>query len=878
MNHSSGKLHNFRKIATILSLLLFVIAVMAFMVYFDKNDMAQNDPLYVDIMDHSAYVKVGFALADAKIAEPSSLPWDAILPIGHGPILPPDLILDDINIHRPFLSPHNQDAREYTILVPFEMRYEIIEKMFHHPLAVPGIFLAGIGDNWEVFLNGEIILSNVHLDDDGQMASRHSQRNVIAPLDRDLLKQGTNILVFRIIGAPDSDTIGLYYSSPYYIGTYSSILTQRTNISNIIFCTIYIFVALYHFLIFFMRRSDQYNLAYGMFSIVTSIYFFSRSATIYALSDNTAITQRIEFAALYLLLFLLAAFVELLTFGKLLRVTKAYGTFCVVLVILQSVFPIQFANDLLKVWQIIGLLMLLYILLFDVISTFFSRIRTQWQDENAVANKETQFPSENSKSLLSLISKHLTGTALGNIFIAIIFLCATTAFDLFDAKIFHTGIILTRYSFFIFTVSATFILARENANTFNLANQINAVLESTVQERTKALVEQVRIAENASRAKGDFLANMSHEIRTPINAVVGMSVIGKTSPSISKKDYCFTKIDEASIHLLGIINDILDMSKIEADKLELSEVAYDFRATIKRVVHVIAFKTEEKKQKLTVDIDDKIPFSLIGDDQRIAQVLTNILGNASKFTPEYGFIELTALLLDETDTDCVVCIKVKDSGIGISEEQQSKLFVSFQQADSSTSRNYGGTGLGLAISKRIVELMGGKMWIQSQLGQGSTFGFTIREKRALYDGTVNEKDADVGEIVSGELKGYTALLAEDVDINREIVISLLENTELSIEIAKNGAEALAKFRDNPSHFDIILMDVQMPIMDGYTAATHIRALDAVNAKTIPIIAMTANVFKEDVEKSKQSGMDGHIGKPIDILNLLRILRKYLHQT
>jgi signal transduction histidine kinase len=383
-----------------------------------------------------------------------------------------------------------------------------------------------------------------------------------------------------------------------------------------------------------------------------------------------------------------------------------------------------------------------------------------------------------------------------------------------------------------------------------------------------------RDAEQASRAKGDFLANMSHEIRTPLNAVIGMTSIGKASDDIERKDYSFRKIEEASVHLLGVINDILDMSKIEANKLELSPVNYNFKKMLRQAMNVTIFRVDERKQQFTMDVDEKIPQFLIGDDQRLAQVITNLLSNAVKFTPEEGSIHLGAYLEREQDGICIIRIEVRDTGIGISEEQQLHLFNSFEQADSGTSRNFGGTGLGLAISKRIVNMMGGDVGIESEFGKGSNFFFTIPAVRGT-EPLEGEESAFVNNTYANYFGGHRILLAEDVDINREIVLALLAPTSLVIDCAENGEDAVRLYRENPNSYDMIFMDVQMPIMDGYEATRTIRALDLPRAKDVPIIAMTANVFREDVEKSFESGMNGHIGKPLDIEEVLEILRKYL---
>jgi PAS domain S-box-containing protein len=384
---------------------------------------------------------------------------------------------------------------------------------------------------------------------------------------------------------------------------------------------------------------------------------------------------------------------------------------------------------------------------------------------------------------------------------------------------------------------------------------------------------------SASRAKSSFLANMSHEIRTPINAIIGMTTIGKSAEDTERKDYCFSKIEGASSHLLGLVNDILDMSKIEANKFDLSPIEFNFEKMIQSAVNVVNFRIDEKQQKLTIKIDKDIPKNLIADDQRLIQVVTNLLSNAVKFTPEQGSISLEAKFLDEKDGLCTIKTAVKDTGIGISPEQQKELFNSFQQAETSTTRKFGGTGLGLAISKSIVEMMGGKIWIESELGKGAAFIFTIQAKKSEEaNAEVNsaERDAKNEEPdINGIFAGHHILLVEDVEINREIVLALFEPTQLDIDCAENGAQAVRKFTANPDKYELIFMDIQMPQMDGYEATRTIRAMDIPKAKTIPIIAMSANVFREDVEKCLEAGMNSHIGKPLNFVEVIEKLKSYL---
>ncbi|MDR0324001.1 MAG: response regulator [Treponema sp.] len=410
-----------------------------------------------------------------------------------------------------------------------------------------------------------------------------------------------------------------------------------------------------------------------------------------------------------------------------------------------------------------------------------------------------------------------------------------------------------------------------------LRNDLTLSLRATAMELDQALGK----AQAASYAKSIFLSNMSHEMRTPMNAIIGMTQIGKTAKTIEKKDYAFNKIEGASSHLLGVINDVLDMSKIEAGKFELFSAEFEFEKMLEKAINVIGFRIEEKKQQFSLYLDADIPQVLIGDDQRVTQVITNLLSNAVKFTPENGSIWLKAIRISEEDGLCTIKIEVKDTGIGLSAEQMSRLFASFEQAEVSISRKFGGTGLGLAISKQIVQMMGSKICVESELGKGALFTFTVQLRRAADENEFINRNAKKGGEIDLEaavsFQGCRLLLAEDVEINREIVLSLLEPTKLMIDCAVNGAEAVKMYSAAPDSYDLIFMDMQMPEMDGLEATHKIREFETKqkNQKGVPIIAMTANVFKEDIDKCLDAGMNGHIGKPLDLNEVLQVLKHYM---
>ncbi|MDR2447415.1 MAG: response regulator [Treponema sp.] len=537
-------------------------------------------------------------------------------------------------------------------------------------------------------------------------------------------------------------------------------------------------------------------------------------------------------------------------------------------------------------------------------------------------------------------------------------------------------------------------------------------------DTTLNLMKSREEAISASRAKTDFLSRMSHEIRTPMNAIIGMTTIAKKATDTKRLQYCLDRIDMASKQLLGLINDILDMSKIEANKLEIVAKEFDFEKMIQNTITVMRIKFEEKRQKLIVDFDSLFTRAIVGDELRFSQVLLNLLSNANKFTPEDGTITIriihtpigdTGETVETGGTHVKLHVEVADNGIGISPEQQAKLFHSFEQADSSITRKFGGTGLGLVLCKRILQLMDGDIWIESELGKGTTFIFELTlpygnnslqeivlnpfgikalvvddsqdaleyfahilstfsipcdtalsgakgvelAKKSYENGDAyniafvdwqlpNENGANVlheircidknialvimsvadwldieknispaitighflpkpalpstvyntivnllnhtGIIeqktprnvdLTGKLEGKRLLVAEDIEINQEILGSILEETQASLEFVNNGNKAVDKFKEKGEQYDLILMDMQMPELDGIGATQQIRSLGTDSAAKIPIIAMTANAFNEDINACLAAGMNGHLAKPIDVAELMATLARYL---
>ena len=403
-------------------------------------------------------------------------------------------------------------------------------------------------------------------------------------------------------------------------------------------------------------------------------------------------------------------------------------------------------------------------------------------------------------------------------------------------------------------------------------NNLQKNLEATVLERTAELEVQTETARMASKTKGDFLSRMSHEIRTPLNAIVGMSQIARRK-AIAESSQTLQPLEEvicASTHLVELLNNVLDMSKIESCTFSLANEPFSLLAALRSVESIISQRCSESGVKFTTNLDVLEDAIIIGDALRLKQILINILGNAEKFTPEHKSICLTTSLLSDSDTTILYEFTISDLGVGMSREQLATLFLPLEQTNTTSSTRYGGSGLGLVISQNLVKMMGGEITVVSSLGKNSTFKFNLefaKGTEAQLEASKQHQDVVV------KFSDARILIVEDMEINRIILVELLQDTEIAIEEAVDGQDGVDMFKNaEEGYYDLIFMDIQMPKMDGYAATRAIRQLPRNDARLVPIIAVTANAYQEDIDKAFESGMNGHLAKPIDIDAVKIILR------
>jgi signal transduction histidine kinase/CheY-like chemotaxis protein len=828
--------------------LLYTIAISAAVLFqWDiqyKIRYGTGSSIHCNLMEESAYARKGFDANDIlKIPQVSDeTGW---VRFRNPPFRITNSNLPDLP-KRAFLSPFGRKAQEFTIVIPVEINDEITE--------LPGIFLGYIGENWEIYLNGHLVQSQMHLNGDGSIKSRRVWRDVYFPVEKEFLVRGTNILAMRIIGDPSHSGTGLYYTAPYYIDEYSIIKKQNQNIVLLFLCGIFGYTGISYLVIFFSvrKKEELFNLYFGIFSVLLCVYSLSGNGIINSIIPNSDIQVRMEYASLFLMIPMVCIFVEELGQKKITAVSKGFLVFTLILLLPQTLFCNEFGNEILMIWTILSLAYFSYVFVYDILYFYFVRRRKM----------ENGKPDTFVSILISAV---------------IVFVCGI--WDVLDVVFFYSSLRLFVYSIFVFHIGMVFTLSNHFQGMYQKLEQSHVMLEETVQQRTQELKKQTKIAVEASQAKSRFLATTSHEIRTPLNAVIGLSQIELQSNASNNVRH----IHQSAMTLLGIINDILDISKIEAGKIELYPAEYETALFISDSVNLNRIRIGSKQIEFILNIDENLPSRLYGDELRLKQILNNLLSNAIKYT-EKGFVKLSVNIVSETeDKDITLRFTVEDSGHGIKEEHMERLFTQFERFNAEANRKTEGTGLGLHITRELVAMMNGSIEVESEYGKGSVFTVTVVQKAA-------QGSAAIGKETARQLRDFTfytnmimsqsrmvyepmpygkVLVVDDVKTNLYVLENLLAPYELKIETTLSSHEAMKKAAEGT--YDLIFMDHMMPDMDGIETTLKLRA----NGYTGAIVALTANALVGNDFMFKENGFDDFIAKPIDIYQLNACLEKYV---
>jgi signal transduction histidine kinase len=842
---------------------------------------------YINLQNYPLYLKSGFDPALAgELPDLNAEKWLMMTAIPDKPsaVRIKESGLADLP-KRTFLSPLRGKDREFTIKIPFLMDAANMELIRNGKPFTPGVFFAGIGDNWEVFLNGVPVKSEVHLDAEGQIVSHRSYHHVVFAVERSLFKLGTNLFSIRIIGDPSYENTGFFVVSPYYIGDISAITAEYDESLSMALCGIYIFLGVYHFILFLIRPDARYNLFYCFFSTFLGVYFLFRSTAIFTVIPDTNILMRLDMGILFLTPPLLAAFAEELNFKKVLLQTKVCLGFFFTLALLEACFSLQFSEDIRQIWQVSAIGETLYIFSYDFLYVFFSNARVV---RERAAKEGTKISIPGSFGLTIIY------TSIGNLMIGILILFFTGIFDILDAMMLHNNLFISRYGFFVFTIDAAFVLTREFGDLYRQLNQTNSALEMSntnleaiVQERTRELEVQTRVAKAASQAKSEFLARMSHEIRTPLNVIIGLADVELRNNPPGKTGEHIEEIRNSGSLLLSIINELLDISKIEAGHFDLIPIEYDPLELLRECIKASIVRIGSRPIRFEADISESLPRRLRGDETRIKQILNNLLSNACKYTDE-GEIILHAWG-EANSEDFSLFLSVKDTGWGIREEQLPQLFSEYRRFDEKTSRNIEGTGLGLSITKKLVEMMDGRITVETVYGKGSLFTVSIRQRITdpepvgkaaaliLKDSeSRGEGQKKFKPIEYFQLPSAHILMVDDILTNLRVTKALLSPYGMLISGAISGEQTIAMIRKGSPRFDLIFMDHMMPGMDGIETVRIIRnEIGSEYAKTVPIIALTANALAGNDKIFLENGFQGFLSKPIDTALLDATLRTWL---
>ena len=842
----------------VLALYVIAILIAIYNSWHEQNIVISGgtNPLFRNFNDAPVLIRRGFDPAKSlQLPSPDGewLSFDSpMFAIAASPL--PDLP------KRSFLSPGKMPDEEFTIAIPLEMGDEALAFLRGNPLARPGLLFGILAQNWEIYFNGTLVDSQMYLDDNGQITKRRLWWNNCIPMDRSLIVPGTNILTLRIIGDPAYSATGLPMI-PNYLDDYSLIQQRQHTVLWTIISAIMAFSGIYCLFLFLSvrNRREVFYLFFSIYSFLNCLHtvFFQGIIKIDLASSDVASATPLMYALSWLSTTALCMFIESIGRGKITKITRIYLALTAVVLLGMIVAPsMQFVEELAQIHGgILSFLYFSYVIFYDIVYFYFG---------------DKKGPRKTGAAL---------DPSVVNIFIGVLFIYICDILSSLVMLIFYPYLFnLSLFGNVITQIGMFFILAWRFGSMYKRIEEHSIILEATVKERTQELAEQTAIAVQANRAKSEFLATMSHELRTPLNAIIGFSEIEmkNNQDEISRNN--IAQVYRSGSYLLEIINDILDIPKIESGNIDIVPAEYETAAMLSDVVNLNRVRLGSKPIKFVLEIDADFPRVLTGDELRVKQILNNLLSNAVKYTKE-GEIQLTV-----SNEKNIICFSVRDTGIGIRAEDMEKLFQSYTRLDAGMNRRTEGTGLGLVIAKKLTEIMGGNITVESEYGKGSCFTARIIQDIASAEG--------IGEETASALRNFQyavirnaddlaklpveyshldikALVVDDVPANLDLAVKMLELYSVQADTAASGREAVEKILSKNEPYDIIFMDHMMPEMDGIETTHKLRE----NGYNGMIVALTASAMRGMKEFYLEQGFDDYLSKPIDYNALGEMLKK-----
>jgi signal transduction histidine kinase/CheY-like chemotaxis protein len=768
---------------------------------------------------------------------------------------------------QPMFTPTDLPVQFYTYQMDFNVTSDNMSYIRRQAL-VPGLYIEAIADNWEIFVNGNLIKRELYLDENGNIINHRNVSAYSVPFDKNYLKEGENILTFHIAVHPNTLDAGIYYNSEVYIDDTDAIKKSHADFFMVFFTGITAFMGFYTLLVFMSNTKDKSYLYFAMVQFLLAVYIFTNTSWISILIINSHISKSLEYASMSLLPIFAALFTKGVAKERLGIFIYIVTAIQVAIAVLLPFGGVQFSVDLLLLSEVCVMISLLY----GIITA------AKWLFKAArAANPDGKITPGGFGSVL-------LRTVMGNTLIGLIFVIISAVFAMIRSTFMDADQNSIIIGLFAFVLSVSFSLQNEVTETKHQVVHQNEELEGMVQSRTRDLEEQTELAINASKTKSRFLATMSHEIRTPMNAIIGISeILLQRNDLHSEIRDGIDKMHHSGKSLLGIINDILDLSKAETGKLEIVPTEFSLPPLINDTVQLNIVRIGSKPIEFTMSLSDNLPEKLIGDELRIKQILNNILSNAFKYT-EKGSVKFD-ISGERTKTGFAMRFTVTDTGQGMREEELKTLFDEYSRFNKIANRKTEGTGLGMNITGQLIQLMGGKIDVESVFGEGSTFTVSLPLEISGESAVISEEirlklcnftfgTAENAGERRKEIRDYMpygcALVVDDVATNLYVAVGLLKPYGIKITTASSGFAAIDIIKSGET-FDIIFMDHMMPDMDGIETVKKIREM----GYTLPIAALTANAIVGNEAIFRESGFDDFLSKPIDIRDLNRILIKFV---